>query len=75
MWKVYTIKAVHLIIVIINVLAVPVLLITQSIFISVPVITVIIGLSTNETHYCVLTRLENYYRKKVGLGPIRRGSR
>lgn len=71
MWQVYLIKTIHIIIVIINILAVPVLLVTQSIFISVPVATVLIGLSTNDSHYCVLTRLENHYRAKAGLAPLK----
>lgn len=65
----WTVVVIHLVIVAINVIAIPVLLAYAQWYISVPLVTFLVRLAIVERR-CPLTALENYIRKKVNLPTI-----
>lgn len=64
------IVVIHLIIVFINIVAIPFLLIYTPWYISIPLISFLIRLATVE-RICPLTNIENWIRRKLGMKEIK----
>ncbi len=68
---VYTVKIMHLLIVLLNVIAIPVLLCVQPWYVSIPLVTLLTGIASNDAYTCVLTKIENQLRAACGMPLIK----
>lgn len=62
----YFVATVHLIMILLNLLAVPFLIVYEPFYIWMPIITFLVSPLIGGT-YCMFNRLENYYRQKAGM--------
>lgn len=68
-FMVHCVAVMHLIIIILNVLAVPFLISNEPFYIWMPLITFLVSPMVGGT-YCMFNRLENYFRFKAFMPPI-----
>ncbi len=67
---VYAIKALHIIIGIVNTIAIPTMLIYAPWYLSIPISVILVATLTANEYECLLTRLENKFRVKAGMPVI-----
>ena len=66
----YLVVGFHFFIIFTNLISIPILLFTQSCYISIPISSLLINLMFNHTN-CPITAIENKLRIKLGLRPIK----
>ena len=69
-WASKLVSIIHLLVILINVLAVPFLIVYQPLYISIPIMTMILSPLNGGTH-CWMNQLENEYRIKAGRPQIK----
>ncbi len=65
----YFIVIFHLVAIFINIISIPILLFTQPVWLSIPIITFLLNLLYNPSR-CIITDCENKLRVKLGKKPI-----
>lgn len=66
---VYIISIIHLLMIFLNLIAIPFLIIYEPFYIWMPIITLLVSPVIGST-YCMFNRLENYFRIKAGMDII-----